>query len=160
MIWRSYDGINWVKISDNLPFKSRKWFSTAVFDNKMWITGGASYTLIGDDVKINTYYNTDAWYSSDGVNWNIATNYTGFSGRILHKTISFDNRLWLIGGFNGTGDETDTWVTSNGVTWNKLTSYNTFGGRDGHACEVFNSKLWVIGGYKDITQTNDVWSIY
>lgn len=41
---------------------------------------------------------------------------TRFSGRNSHELITFDNKLWLIGGVNDSA-QTDVWSSSNGEVW-------------------------------------------
>lgn len=78
-----------------------------------------------------------------------------FSLKFGHATVVFDDKLWLIGGSGGVG-ENDVWYTSDGVSWIKATENAAFSGRLYHTATVFDNKMWVIGGY-DGNHNNDVW---
>jgi len=58
--------------------------SAVVFDDKLWVLGGGA---------------NDVWYSSDGVNWNCATDSAGWSSRESQTSVEFDNKLWVLGGY-------------------------------------------------------------
>ncbi len=88
---------------------------------------------------------------------------TVFSARKDHVMISFNNRLWVIGG-QGETFMNDVWSSADGVSWRQdVTDGNTtyFAPRAGHACVVFDNKLWLTGGYSesvtDYTLFDDVW---
>ena len=59
----------------------------AVFDNKMWVTGGFS----------NNVFN-DVWYSEDGINWTESTADVGWETKTDHECLVFDNKMWVLGG--------------------------------------------------------------
>lgn len=89
---------------------------------------------------------------------------SSFSQRRDHVMISFNNRLWVIGGH---GDDflNDVWSSADGISWTKEVNDGAagmFARRAGHACAVFNNRLWLSGGYvetdTDYTLFDDVWS--
>jgi len=79
-----------------------------------------------------------------------------FSGRSSHSTAVFDNKLWVIGGYDGSSQYNDVWQSADGNTWTQATDNAAFSGRENHTTAVFDNKLWVIGGY-DGNRKNDVW---
>ncbi len=91
-----------------------------------------------------------------------------FSPRRGHATVSFDNRLWVIGGTDGATFFNDVWSSADGASWTPelahtgASSTTHFGGRTNHACAVFNGRIWMTGGYIDtgsgLDVTDDVWS--
>ncbi|MBU1106406.1 MAG: Ig-like domain-containing protein, partial [Candidatus Riflebacteria bacterium] len=88
-------------------------------------------------------------------------NTTTFSQRSEHVMISFNNKLWVIGGFDGISYLNDIWSSSDGKSWTNETAAAAFPARSGHACIVYNGKIWMTGGYS-YTDTDkffdDVWS--
>jgi len=72
------------------------------------------------------------------------------------QVVEFGNKLWLIGGFDGSY-KNDAWSSSNGIIWTQETANATFPGRSDHQLLSFNNKLWLIGGW-DGSMKNDVWS--
>ena len=108
--------------------------------------------------------NNDVYKSSNGVDWTTVTKNAQFPGRRHHRALSFDNKLWVIGGYDG-GYLDDAWWSTDGVDWYAATKNAEFGGRYSHAAAVHNGKMWVIGGFGygcsnpfASYNMNDVWS--
>jgi len=72
------------------------------------------------------------------------------------QVIEFENKLWLVGGFDGSY-KNDVWSSDNGITWTQVTANAAFPARSDHQLLSFNNKLWLIGGW-DGSMKNDVWS--
>ena len=103
-IWRSPDGIRWEKVSGATDFDPRRGHAVVTFKDKLWVIGG-----YGENEK---YYN-DIWCSSDGASWRrIVTAFSensGFSPRRGHSAVVYKNKLWIFGGYGGTGYMGDLW---------------------------------------------------
>jgi len=82
-----------------------------------------------------------------------------FPDRLIHSTVIFDERLWVIGGENSTRYFSDVWYSDDGITWTQATANAAFGRRCGHKSVVFDDRMWVIGGRDDATRKplSDVW---
>lgn len=78
-----------------------------------------------------------------------------FPPRWGHTITAFDDKLWVIGGYDGTSYN-DVWYSTDGKTWTEATSSAAFSPRWEHSTVVYDNKLWVIGGH-DGDSTNDVW---
>ncbi len=115
---------------------ARTGHSSVVFDEKMWVIGGYTYGEVFKDVK----------YSTDGSNWNVATEDAAFGEIYGHSTVVFDDKMWIIGGWNGTENRQDVWFSSDGTSWSLATEEAAFPGRVGHKSVVFKDKMWVMGG--------------
>ena len=105
-------------------------------------------------------YNKDVWYSSDGVTWTQATASANFGERSGHTSVVFDNKIWVIGGYDVFGNHTNSvWHSSDGVTWTQATPSANFGARSYHESVVYDGKIWVIGGLESNPSTykNDAW---
>ena len=84
---------------------------------------------------------------------------TTFSQRSEHVMISFNNKLWVIGGFDGWDYLNDVWSSSDGKSWTRETAAAAFPARSGHACIVYNGKIWLTGGYSEVSGLfDDVWN--
>ena len=99
--WCSGDGTNW----SNIDNASERWrgrlnHTSAVYNGRIYIIGGAYF----DSVDIRGL--NDVWYSSDGVDWNQATN-ARWSSRISHATVVYDNKIWVMGG--DVNEKNDVW---------------------------------------------------
>jgi hypothetical protein len=166
----------WGEATGKAPWAARYGLSGAVFNNNMWVIGGASgtnpTTVSGIINAAVTQYYGDVWKSSDGKNWS-QTASPGFNGRYGSQVVSFNNQLFLIGGNSNGTLMNDVWSSPDGVTWtqilaNNLTiSPNVVGGtqfcaREDFSLVVFNNLMWVIGGTPNPSNTtsvglNDVW---
>ena len=165
--WQTTDGANWSELTTNAPFTPRHTAGTE-FKGQMWIIGGQ--TIAGTNGKNLT---NDIWRSADGVTWTrVVPTGTIFSPRDRHTIVAFNNKLWVIGGWDelpqlgGTGTRfNDVWSSPDGVTWTQQipAGGTIFSPRLGHAAVVYGGKLWVIGGDIDggsptETVIGDVWS--
>jgi hypothetical protein len=108
------------------------------------------------------YKNQDA--SSAGGGWTQATtsgtNYATALGRYQGGSLVFNNKMWMIAGFNTSNVALkDVYSSTDGSNWTQATSGAAFSARSEFATVVFNNKMWVLGGW-DSTSTykNDVWS--
>lgn len=79
-----------------------------------------------------------------------------FSARRGLQVVEFSNKLWLIGGFDGSY-KNDVWFSDNGIIWTQATANGAFSPRSDHQLLSFSDKLWLIGGW-DGSMKNDVWS--
>lgn len=75
-----------------------------------------------------------------------------------HTSVSFDNKLWVLGGAYRTNFYQDVYSSTDGVNWELKTSTAPWGKRAYHASVVFNNKIWVLGGNENNERRNDVWS--
>ncbi len=89
--------------------------------------------------------------------WTQATAAAQWSGRNGHCVVVFNNKMWLLGGWQTATPTycTDVWSSSDGVTWT-LETATAWPGRAQFAAVVYDNKIWVFGGW-DGTRRNDVW---
>ena len=73
----------------------------------MWIVGGAA----GDANGSVTYWYGDVWSSGNGSSWSKATDCGPFGERYGSNTLSFNGKMWLIGGNNKGQFKNDVWNT-------------------------------------------------
>jgi len=83
------------------------------------------------------------------------TSNADFPVRNYHTTTVFDNKMWVIGGYDG-DERGDVWHSTDGNIWTRATTNAAFSERRYHATAVFDNKMWVIGGH-DGSHKNDVW---
>jgi hypothetical protein len=125
-VWSSADGINWKQALKHAPFASRYGHGSAVFNNGIVVLGG-----FNDAVGKQQTYN-DVWRTTNGIDWKCLSEAAPFSKEHFHTVITFDNRLWAIGGYNkqdGTDRFTDIFFTVDGSSWTDLTPWQKGGGR-------------------------------
>ena len=174
-VWNSTDGQHWTLVKPNTSgsasfnaatdWEGRHMAGWVVFQNKLWIVGGDSNQC---------HYQTDAWSSSDGVNWTLATNQLPWGNRVLFYTLVFNNRIWVMGGQTLVLDDcpgspqpetfyNDVWTSADGANWSQVQPTGTIWAPRGviWGAVVFNGRMWVVGGGTYGTPQylyNDVWS--
>lgn len=176
-VWSSTTGENWELVKPNTfldntfdsdtDWEGRHTGGYVVHDSKMW--------LIGGDVNQGHYQN-DVWNSTNGRDWTLVTNDVPWGPRALHYTVSYQGKLWVIGGqtmpaFAESKEHfySDIWMSKDGKQWTKLVrDENSFQWKPRGMISgsvVFNDRLWILGGGTYDTPTtksrnyyNDIWS--
>ena len=151
--WFSSDGATWAQGTAAAPWAIRDSLSATVLFGKIYIMGGFNTGGGG------TYYN-DVWTSQDGITWTQITANANWGARYNHKSVSFNKRAWVIGGYNKTAsaEANDVWWSSAGASWTQATANAAWSARERHAAVVFDNKIWIMGGYDGTNRLNDVWS--
>ena len=90
-VWNSIDGINWTQTTASAGWFGRYYYTSLVYDNKMWVLGGTN--------GINNL--NDVWYSTDGINWSQITANAGWLARSNHTSLVYNNKMWVLGGYDG-----------------------------------------------------------
>ncbi len=109
----------------------------------------------------------------DGVyNWVEVTKNADWSNRLDHAAVAFDNKLWVLGGYNPgemKGDTycEDVWSSADGKNWDLVLERAPWDGRRGHSVIVFDDgsgpAMYLLGGFTVHEATgyrqysNDVW---
>jgi hypothetical protein len=162
-VWRTLNGSDWTELSAHAQFSPRATRGVS-FDGHVWIIGGATTEGTQSGARSN-----EIWRSDDGTDWTrVATQGTIFSPRDGHCVVVFNDKLWVIGGWDGEigagGTQTrlnDVWSSDDGVTWTKHdpTGGVIFAPVVGHDVVAFQNKLWVIAGnVQNDTDSSEVWS--
>jgi len=151
----------------------RRYSANVVHNNKMFMIGGQIQ---------GGFLSSDVWSSTDGKTWTMVST-DGFTPRMGAGVISYDDKLWLIGGQTGLGVCTAEMLVSedDGATWvapeEDALLPEGFTPRAGHSVYLDeNNKVWIIGGYsaektsttdpdtqevtysEELTSLNDAWS--
>jgi hypothetical protein len=134
------------------------------------LTGAVILLLGGCEFQSYKEYRTPSY---DGAfTWTRVTKSAPWSNRLDHTSVSYNNRIWVMGGYNPGAIKGDTyledvWSSPDGVDWKQETGSAPWLGRRGHASVVFDDgsgeAIYVIGGFTvdEATgyreYTNDVW---
>jgi hypothetical protein len=137
---------------------------------KLFYGGAILLLLSGCEFESYKNYRTPPY---EGVfTWTQVTKKAEWPNRWDHTSVYFNNRLWIMGGYNPgivKGDTylEDVWSSADGRTWNQETGSAPWLGRRGHASVVFDDgsgeAIYVIGGFEVNEKigyrqyTNDVW---
>ena len=145
-VWYSDDGITWTQATASAGWSARSNHTSVVFDDKIWVIGGRTGTTTPWTTSQN-----DVWYSDDGITWTEATASAGWTTRMGHASVVFDNKMWITGGIRTAPRPTelqDAWSSTDGITWTRATATVFPGTRYYHASVAFDNKIWVFGGYE------------
>ncbi len=102
------------------PWKHSDLPMTVVFNDRMWLMGGWYNGRLPGHGASN-----EVWSSTDGVNWEQATEQAGWSPRLAAGAVVFKGRMWILGGTEDYyfGDDTslknDVWSSADGKDWRR-----------------------------------------
>lgn len=156
-VWSSTDGADWEQATGCAGWSPRIAAGVAVFQDKMWILGGIESYFFGDERSLRN----DVWSSSDGRNWERATEDPGWSPRAYHQVVVHDGKLWAFGGGNYLPRHhalNDVWCSEDGVHWTEVTNAAPWAPRLWFSSVVYRDRMWVLGGWsKSHGNFGDVW---
>jgi hypothetical protein len=153
-VWHSADGIEW----DRIVPRQRSWPARgmiggcAVFKDRIWILGGGTYET--PKTPMRNFFN-DVWSSFDGASWECHLAHAPWNPRQYHEIAVFDDKLWVLEGFQKTGNSNDVWYSSDGVNWNELPD-TPWQARHAASVYVFDNALWMVAGNN---MQSDVWKL-
>ncbi|WP_299365438.1 hypothetical protein [Winogradskyella sp.] len=138
--------INSNPIIDDASFAKRSRHKTIIYDDRLWLIAGTTK----DGVTNNFIRYNDVYSTLDGFNWEEMTNEAQFSKRFGHASVSFNNKMWVIGGNDGT-PKNDVWSSTDGFNWTLETANANFTAMNHPKAIVFESKIWLF-------QNSEVWN--
>lgn len=105
-VWRSDDGVRWLRVLDSAPWYARADARLVPFRDSLWLIGGDP----ADDT---------AWSTSDGVTW-IAHRATGLPSGAAQGMVAFQGALWWVGTGQWEQATNDVWTSRDGRTWTRV----------------------------------------
>jgi hypothetical protein len=151
-VWSSIDGAHWERVLERAPWAPRGMIgSSAVFRGKIWLLGGGTYDTPKHPRR--NFFN-DVWSSADGVHWERILERAPWHPRQYHEVAVFDDRLWVLEGWNGT-NRNDVWYSSDGIRWHELPG-TPWAPRHAASVFVYGKALWVVAGNN---MQSDVWKL-
>jgi len=150
-IWSSPDGAEWT-FETNAPWPARH--------ASAWLTDEEHLWVIGGDPQSGCL--TDAWKSSDGINWTQTIDaIPDFEIRNSPNYAYFNDQLFIYGGEQCSGPPlTDVWTSTDGISWNEFPNAPWLGrGMQINYCVDGNGQMWMLGGSNEGTRRsyNEVW---
>jgi hypothetical protein len=156
-VWSSTDGVEWTLVTASAGWSARLAPGFAVFSDRMWVLGGTEDFYQNNDTTMLN----DVWSSADGRDWRRETADAGWSKRANGIAITFDNKLWVLGGGarNPRAIPTnDVWSSEDGVNWKQVTASAPWKPRLWFSAVVYRDHLWVLGGWSETDgNLGDVW---
>lgn len=134
--------------------------------NLISCTNGEFTQFLGNDLQSKSAKSSLSSYHHIVTNTDtskIEVGISRFSKRKNTEVLVFNERIWVIGGYDSQGQNQEVWSSQDGDTWVQITDKAAFGERFDHSVAVFNNKMWLMGGtrYADNAATirlNDIWS--
>lgn len=155
-VYYSFDGVNWIPATNNIPWQTRSYAAGVVFKDKMWLMGG--------QVPGGSCLN-DVWSSTDGASWTKETGAAQWSARRSFGCFMVPgvDKIFIVGGLDSSGNcLNDVWSSADGKQWIQENSQAFQTGRAAFGTAVYNNTIYTIAGLingdeQKGTPTNDVW---
>ncbi|APQ16011.1 kelch-like protein [Maribacter hydrothermalis] len=129
-------------VEERLPLNKDLFWNVVAIDSERNETSSETFSFTTRDLQIPDVP--------------VTTN-AAFLERTDHTSIVFNDKIWIIGGYDGFSYLNDIWQSSDGETWTQVTDEAPFHKRSGHIAVVFDNKIWVIGGYNGVDFLRDIW---
>ncbi len=154
-VWTTTDGVNWTEVKPREPCWSPRGMigASAVLNGRIWILGGGTYDTPQTPTR---KFHNDVWSSANGADWKLHTKAAPWAPRQYHEVAAWDDRLWVLEGYNKKGgNRKDVWYSSDGVAWKEVPNTPW---KARHAASVFvhNDALWMVAGNN---MEPDVWRL-
>jgi uncharacterized protein YjdB len=148
-VWSSTDGVTWTQATANGGFTPRRNHRVAVLNGRLWMIAGTGGLY-------DSNYLADAWSSADGVSWSPGAALP-FGARSRMAVLVRNNRLYALGGYDGSAARGDVWSTTDGLQWRQETAGGEFGVRAGAFLVAYRNHVWLLGGNDWLRAKNDSW---
>ena len=146
--WVSSDGVQWRKITDNLPFGKR---------------AGQHFVVFRDSLYMLDY---DCWVSPDGEHWKLLAPKIADGEIYGYSAEVFENEIWLIGCNRSGKFQSEALHSPDGTIWTAERA--PWSPRGGVATCVYKNQIIMTGGkyggpgidgHTEFVYSNDVWSL-
>lgn len=154
-IWSSNDGNGWIDATP-IMWSPRAKHASLVFtdpiDNveKIWVMGGEKLVCRNSTCRYEGV--NDIWSSEDGTIWTKVAD-APWKGRYGLASVVFRNKIWVIGGYNGTSSFYDVWSSEDGRNWVLMNFSAPFGYSVNSV--IHDNKLWIISGNKKVWSSSN-----
>jgi hypothetical protein len=81
---------------------------------------------------------------ADGSHWSEVGSNSLPVGVMWHTSLVYNGKMWVLGGYDGSGDRDEVYSSSDGITWTEVGSLPIT--EEFASSVVFNGKMWVMGG--------------
>lgn len=104
-VWVSENGADWTQVTLQGEIWSERFMGAGVvYRDKMWLLGGYYWGLGGGVV----YGFRDVWSTEDGETW-VEEDTPGWSARGSISSTQYDDKIWVVGGSEGSTTFKDVW---------------------------------------------------
>jgi len=138
--WESKDGKTWTRSA--LPSIRGDVYKTRFvqFKNAIYALGDNSgnYEKMAFSSRIRR--------TTDLRKWEDVAKTSNLPNRIFYASFVFNDKIWILGGYDGPDYFNDIWNSSDGKTWNRVVTNAAWSPRTAGTVVVFKNKIFLIGG--------------
>lgn len=138
--WYSTDGQTWTKSELPLAGLNSGYQKYLQFKEAVYALG----TMEGN--YTNMRMGSRIARTSDFKRWEVVAENSELPQRVFYGAVVFDNKIWLMGGFDGQRYYNDVWNSADGVHWARVATATPWSPRIVGAAVVFKNRIWIIGG--------------
>ena len=137
--WLSNDGCNWNRTSLQDSGLNSAYLKYVQFNGAIYALGSmtGNYESFTISTKIVR--------TRDFMNWETVAESSNLPKRIFYGAAVFNNKIWMIGGYDGKSYQNDVWNSADGVIWKKVANA-PWSPRNAGVVTVFQDKIWMLGG--------------
>jgi hypothetical protein len=138
--WSSHDGSVWVRSALPLSGLNSGYQKYVLFHDAVYALG----TMQGN--YLDLHLTSRIARTEDLKEWQVVAQQSDLPLRVFYGAVVYQDRIWLIGGFDGRNYYNDVWNSIDGVRWTRVTEHAAWSARNVDMAAVFQGKLWIIGG--------------
>jgi Kelch motif len=138
--WYSTDGRTWTKSELPVAGLNSGYQKYVQFQDAIYALG----TMEGN--YTNMRLTSRIARTSDFKHWEVLAETSRLPQRVFYGAVVFDNKIWLLGGFDGQRYYNDVWNSADGVQWTRVLAGAAWSPRIVGAAAVFKNRMWIIGG--------------
>lgn len=117
------------------------------------------WKVVATDAEGNESTSDIFTFKTEYISINLLLAEADFSKRKSATTTVFNNKIWVIGGQDQSGNVLeDIWSSTDGLNWTLELANAPFGKRRDHYTIVFKDKMWVYSGSNGTSLNADIWS--
>jgi hypothetical protein len=137
--WLSKDGADWI-MTDLPPSGLNSAYQKYLqFNGAIYALG----SLKGNYERFTV--STTIKRTRDFRTWETVADSSNLPQRVFYGAAIFENKMWMVGGYDGKRYLIDVWSSSDGVHWKQIVANTAWSPRT-TTLTVFNGKLWILGG--------------
>jgi hypothetical protein len=142
VLWQANSLMDWSRSSIDSPVPVQSLCNLVVHKDRAYVVGG--FAGAGQ-------YRNDVWSSDDGKSWVQITSSAAFTPRTSQALVSFNGKLWAVGGNNFSQSFDQIWTSIDGVTWGQEGTFDLpTSGLVFKQLFVFKNRLWFVFNYGTI----------
>jgi hypothetical protein len=138
--WYSQDGKTWLPSELPLSGLNTGHQRYVAFNDAVYALG----TMTGN--YLDLHLTSRIARTRDFRRWEVLAERSNLPSRVFYGAVVYHDKIWLMGGFDGTGYYNDVWNSSDGVHWARVVQQAQWSPRNVDMVAVFKDRLWIIGG--------------